>query len=210
MKKPRRPTLEDHTITPVSNSIPLHVCSKYHATPAHSIVFGLLFWSAEIAQKLTNIVRFAPHLGSYLSVFIIVQYFSDCDEIRKSIYGQTGGKILWQYMKPLFVGKILYTPETALTRDIVSKANSTFDNLASVLRIVESMLTSQDALLNSVDGSQNLDSLQVRFVYLPRVYLKCTSCVPGMLIHRSVPNTHLAFMCSVVLSILQPKDIIQV
>lgn len=78
-----------------------------------------------------------------------------------------GGKILWNYMKPLFAGKILYTPNNAVTRALVTEANSTFANIASLLRTINSVTESQEALLKGVNGSQSLDDLQVIQIHLP-------------------------------------------
>ena len=73
----------------------------------------------------------------------------------------TGGKVLWKYMKPLFTGKILYTPNNSVTRAIVSEANSTFDNMASMLSTLKSVSASQEALLRGINGTDELENLQV-------------------------------------------------
>ena len=69
--------------------------------------------------------------------------------------------MLWKYMKPLFTGKILYTPNNSVTRAIVSEANYTFDNMASMLSTLSLYLSVREALLRGINGTDELENLQV-------------------------------------------------
>lgn len=100
------------------------------------------------------------------------------------MYRQKGGQLLWKYIKPLFVGKILYTPNNAVNREIVSEANSTFNNMARLLNTVKSTLATQKTLTQEVENLENLQvgnilltflgSRQTSFAILPVDYLLLT------------------------------------
>nr|XP_056723638.1 phospholipid-transporting ATPase ABCA7 [Euleptes europaea] len=58
-----------------------------------------------------------------------------CKDLVRSLESNPLSRILWQGIKPLFVGKILYTPPTPATQKVMAEVNRTFQNLA-VLREV--------------------------------------------------------------------------
>ncbi|XP_074834153.1 phospholipid-transporting ATPase ABCA7 isoform X2 [Carettochelys insculpta] len=58
-----------------------------------------------------------------------------CKELMRSLESNPLSRILWRGIKPLFVGKILYTPPTPSTWRVMAEVNRTFQELA-VLREV--------------------------------------------------------------------------
>ncbi|KAL8177780.1 UNVERIFIED_CONTAM: hypothetical protein K2H54_019083, partial [Gekko kuhli] len=58
-----------------------------------------------------------------------------CKDLIRSLESNPLSRVLWQGIKPLFVGKILYTPPTPATQKVMAEVNRTFQNLA-VLREV--------------------------------------------------------------------------
>uniref|UniRef100_A0A8C0G7B1 P-type phospholipid transporter n=1 Tax=Chelonoidis abingdonii TaxID=106734 RepID=A0A8C0G7B1_CHEAB len=58
-----------------------------------------------------------------------------CKELIQSLESNPLSRILWQGIKPLFIGKILYAPSSPSTRRIMAEVNRTFQELA-VLREV--------------------------------------------------------------------------
>ncbi|XP_019393966.1 PREDICTED: ATP-binding cassette sub-family A member 7 [Crocodylus porosus] len=58
-----------------------------------------------------------------------------CEELIRSLESSPLSRILWRSIKPLFVGKILYTPPGPGARRIMAEVNRTFEELA-VLREV--------------------------------------------------------------------------
>ncbi|KAK7002955.1 ATP-binding cassette sub-family A member 1 [Biomphalaria glabrata] len=58
-----------------------------------------------------------------------------CQDFFKTINDLEFGSILWNYLKPILLGKILYTPDNEITRTILSKANKTFALVGELNRI---------------------------------------------------------------------------
>ncbi|CAI5799096.1 phospholipid-transporting ATPase ABCA7 [Podarcis lilfordi] len=58
-----------------------------------------------------------------------------CKDLIRTLESNPFSRILWRGIKPLFVGKILYTPPTPATQKVMAEVNRTFQNLA-VLREV--------------------------------------------------------------------------
>lgn len=84
-----------------------------------------------------------------------------CAAIQEEIRAMKGGEFVWSLMKPLFVGQILYTPDNALTREIISGANATFDKMASLLDTIRVIVRTQEMLQDNFNGSESLTKLGV-------------------------------------------------
>ncbi|XP_073499323.1 retinal-specific phospholipid-transporting ATPase ABCA4 [Phyllobates terribilis] len=52
-----------------------------------------------------------------------------CNALMQSMESNPATKIAWSAMKPLLMGKILYTPDAPAIREILKKANTTFEQL---------------------------------------------------------------------------------
>lgn len=61
-----------------------------------------------------------------------------CNDLMKNLESSPLSRIIWQALKPLLVGKILYTPDTLATRQVMAEVNKTFQELA-MLQDVEGM-----------------------------------------------------------------------
>uniref|UniRef100_H3B4F4 ABC transporter domain-containing protein n=1 Tax=Latimeria chalumnae TaxID=7897 RepID=H3B4F4_LATCH len=59
-----------------------------------------------------------------------------CKDLMKTLESNPLSRIIWRGIKPLFIGKILYSPATPATQNIMKEVNQTFQNLA-VLRDVK-------------------------------------------------------------------------
>lgn len=66
-------------------------------------------------------------------------------------------------MKPLFVGKILYTPDNAITRNITRGANATFEKAVQILDTIRVVVDTQKMLQDGTNGSDTLSKLRVSF-----------------------------------------------
>ncbi|XP_062905004.1 phospholipid-transporting ATPase ABCA1-like [Mobula hypostoma] len=53
-----------------------------------------------------------------------------CNDLMKSLESNPISKMIWRAMKPLLVGKVLYTPDTPVTRKIIKEVNKTFQELS--------------------------------------------------------------------------------
>ncbi|KAM3956338.1 LOW QUALITY PROTEIN: lipid droplet defective [Aphomia sociella] len=61
-----------------------------------------------------------------------------CRSLYKDILNIDGGKIVWSFVKPLIMGKILYTPNTPTVQKIIEKANGTFSHVVKLTELVHS------------------------------------------------------------------------
>ncbi|XP_060619641.2 phospholipid-transporting ATPase ABCA1 [Anolis sagrei] len=52
-----------------------------------------------------------------------------CNDLMKKLDSSPLSKIIWRALKPLLVGKVLYTPDTPATRAVMSEVNKTFQEL---------------------------------------------------------------------------------
>ncbi|XP_062985205.1 phospholipid-transporting ATPase ABCA1 [Elgaria multicarinata webbii] len=52
-----------------------------------------------------------------------------CNNLMKKLESTPLSRIIWRALKPLLVGKILYTPDTPATRAVMSEVNKTFQEL---------------------------------------------------------------------------------
>ncbi|XP_063895450.1 uncharacterized protein LOC110380322 [Helicoverpa armigera] len=69
-----------------------------------------------------------------------------CRSLYTDIINVEGGKIVWSFVKPLIMGKILYTPPTPAVTRIIQKANSTFSTMIKLTRLVQSFSSSFPAV----------------------------------------------------------------
>ncbi|XP_027628464.1 ATP-binding cassette sub-family A member 1 isoform X1 [Tupaia chinensis] len=53
-----------------------------------------------------------------------------CNDMMKNLESSPLSRIIWKALKPLLVGKILYTPDTPVTRQVMAEVNKTFQELA--------------------------------------------------------------------------------
>ncbi|XP_042098875.1 phospholipid-transporting ATPase ABCA1 isoform X1 [Ovis aries] len=53
-----------------------------------------------------------------------------CNDLMKNLESSPLSRIIWKALKPLLVGKILYTPDTPVTRQLMTEVNKTFQELA--------------------------------------------------------------------------------
>ncbi|KAJ6657074.1 hypothetical protein lerEdw1_002819 [Lerista edwardsae] len=53
-----------------------------------------------------------------------------CNGLMKNLESSPLSRIIWRALKPLLVGKVLYTPDTPVTRAVMSEVNKTFQELS--------------------------------------------------------------------------------
>ncbi|XP_061827806.2 glucosylceramide transporter ABCA12 [Nerophis lumbriciformis] len=84
-----------------------------------------------------------------------------CTNMYLDMVSTTGGAIAWAFLKPMLMGKILYTPDTPVTRAIMEKANRTLQEFANLKRHSDQWLQSSDYILQSAQVlSQTLPMLK--------------------------------------------------
>ncbi|XP_045778783.1 phospholipid-transporting ATPase ABCA1 [Maniola jurtina] len=83
-----------------------------------------------------------------------------CRSLYKDIISIEGGKIVWSFVKPLIVGKILYTPPNVAVQKIIEKANSTFAPMVKLANLVHSFANSFSSVDRLVEHREGLSALQ--------------------------------------------------
>ncbi|XP_061380770.1 uncharacterized protein LOC116774299 [Danaus plexippus] len=83
-----------------------------------------------------------------------------CRSLYKDIVSMEGGKILWSFVKPLVMGRILYTPNNPTVNRIIEKANETFGPMMQLVNIVHEMSSSFPFIINMTHHRGGLAVMQ--------------------------------------------------
>ncbi|XP_076849875.1 uncharacterized protein abca12 [Brachyhypopomus gauderio] len=75
-----------------------------------------------------------------------------CTSFYLDMVSTTGGAIAWAFLKPMLLGQVLYYPDTPLTRDIISKSNSTLQQFGDLRGYAEEWLQSSTYLIQSAQA----------------------------------------------------------
>ncbi|KAM9137819.1 phospholipid-transporting ATPase ABCA1 isoform 1-T2 [Pangshura tecta] len=83
-----------------------------------------------------------------------------CNELLKSLESSPLSRIIWRALKPLLIGKILYTPDTPVTRRVMTEVNRTFQEL-SVFRDLGGMWEEiSPKIWTFMESSQEMDLIR--------------------------------------------------
>ncbi|XP_025716884.1 phospholipid-transporting ATPase ABCA7 isoform X1 [Callorhinus ursinus] len=83
-----------------------------------------------------------------------------CAELVGSLETHPLSRLLWRRLKPLVLGKLLFTPNTAFTRQLMAQVNRTFQELALLKDIQEVWGALGPQLFNFLNDSTNVAMLQ--------------------------------------------------
>ncbi|XP_074649468.1 uncharacterized protein LOC141904723 isoform X2 [Tubulanus polymorphus] len=83
-----------------------------------------------------------------------------CIDIFKTIRDLPAGPVIWAFFKPFLMGKVAFTPNTPLTRRIMSSANSTYEELASLIDMLKSVNKNVQYLEKLSDMGPKLDIIK--------------------------------------------------
>jgi len=92
-----------------------------------------------------------------------------CREGYQFIMNLEGGPIIWSFLKPIFSGKILYTPDNQLTRSIISRMNQSVEVLSKIKGTFDSAIetmTSVDKFYRSAERETRLQVVRVLIDFL--------------------------------------------
>uniref|UniRef100_A0A668ANU0 P-type phospholipid transporter n=1 Tax=Myripristis murdjan TaxID=586833 RepID=A0A668ANU0_9TELE len=85
-----------------------------------------------------------------------------CNNLMKSMDSNPMSRMIWQALKPLLMGKILYTPHTPATQRIIHEVNRTFQELG-VFRDLGGMWEEmRPKVWNFMENSEQMDLIRVR------------------------------------------------
>ncbi|XP_077435659.1 uncharacterized protein abca12 [Vanacampus margaritifer] len=84
-----------------------------------------------------------------------------CMKMYLDMVNTTGGAIAWAFLKPMLMGKILFTPDTPITRAIMAKANTTLQEFGNLKRHSDDWIESSKYIFEMAGMlSQTLPLLQ--------------------------------------------------
>ncbi|XP_077188183.1 phospholipid-transporting ATPase ABCA7 isoform X2 [Paroedura picta] len=83
-----------------------------------------------------------------------------CKDLIRSLESNPLSRVLWQGIKPLFVGKILYTPFTPATKKVMAEVNRTFQSLAVLREVQEAWEDLGPRVYTFMNGSLNVAMIQ--------------------------------------------------
>ncbi|CAK1588868.1 unnamed protein product [Parnassius mnemosyne] len=83
-----------------------------------------------------------------------------CRSLYKQIVSVDGGKIVWSFVKPLIMGKILYTPNTPAVERIIKTANETFQPMMKTVNLVHSFARAFSSVKTLSEHRVGLTALQ--------------------------------------------------
>ncbi|XP_077472726.1 uncharacterized protein abca12 [Stigmatopora argus] len=74
-----------------------------------------------------------------------------CMDMYLDMVSTRGGAISWAFLKPMLMGKILFTPDTPITRAIMEKANATLQDFSNLKRHSDEWMKSSKFLIKSAN-----------------------------------------------------------
>ncbi|XP_014612694.1 PREDICTED: uncharacterized protein LOC106791527 isoform X1 [Polistes canadensis] len=83
-----------------------------------------------------------------------------CRETYKSVINMGAGKIIWSYIKPLLRGQILYAPDTAAIKKVMSLTNDTFVQMDHFGQLMDSFVETLKSLASLSEMGDSLNELQ--------------------------------------------------
>ncbi|XP_050393414.2 uncharacterized protein LOC126811654 [Patella vulgata] len=83
-----------------------------------------------------------------------------CRDIYREIMQKPIGSIIWSYLKPILRGKILFTPDTPLTQDIIKGADGMFDLLKDVRRVAKAWVEGTPSLKTLTTQAKDMTKLK--------------------------------------------------
>uniref|UniRef100_H3DL31 P-type phospholipid transporter n=1 Tax=Tetraodon nigroviridis TaxID=99883 RepID=H3DL31_TETNG len=83
-----------------------------------------------------------------------------CNSLMKNMESSPISRMIWRALKPLLMGKILYTPDTPATQRIIHEVNKTFQELG-ILRDLGGMWEEmKPKILNFMENSEEMDLIR--------------------------------------------------
>ncbi|XP_055968962.1 phospholipid-transporting ATPase ABCA7 [Sorex fumeus] len=83
-----------------------------------------------------------------------------CEKLLQTMEGDILFSIFWRRLKPLVLGKVLFTPDTAFTRQLMAQVNQTFQEMALLKDIQEVWQSLGPQAFNFLNDSANVALLQ--------------------------------------------------
>ncbi|XP_026071559.1 ATP-binding cassette sub-family A member 1 [Carassius auratus] len=83
-----------------------------------------------------------------------------CKNLTDTLESTSSLRLIWRTFRPFLQGKILYAPDTNVTRSIITEANRTFDALAKVGELADAWLENEDVLWDFFNNGTQINTLR--------------------------------------------------
>ncbi|XP_028847172.1 ATP-binding cassette sub-family A member 1 isoform X3 [Denticeps clupeoides] len=84
-----------------------------------------------------------------------------CQMLIDTLEGTPGLRYIWSTFRPLLQGKVLFTPDTAVTRQLVTEANSTFKALATLRTLADAWVENKMQIWEFFQNGQQINVLRL-------------------------------------------------
>uniref|UniRef100_A0A3P8R3T4 P-type phospholipid transporter n=1 Tax=Astatotilapia calliptera TaxID=8154 RepID=A0A3P8R3T4_ASTCA len=85
-----------------------------------------------------------------------------CKNLIQALESNPLSRIVWRGIKPLFIGKLLYTPNTPAIQQVMKEVNKTFEDLQIIQELNEAWLEVGPQIKSYMETSVEVKMLQVR------------------------------------------------
>uniref|UniRef100_A0A8C6JPU5 P-type phospholipid transporter n=1 Tax=Melopsittacus undulatus TaxID=13146 RepID=A0A8C6JPU5_MELUD len=114
--------------------------------------------------------------------FVLSSSAPYCNELMKNLESSPLSRIIWRALKPLLIGKILYTPDTPAVRKVMTEVNRTFQELG-VFRDLGGMWEEiSPKIWTFMESSQEMDVIRVSMLSLPEPPLSSSAIIDEIFI----------------------------
>uniref|UniRef100_A0A8C4IP07 ATP-binding cassette, sub-family A (ABC1), member 7 n=1 Tax=Dicentrarchus labrax TaxID=13489 RepID=A0A8C4IP07_DICLA len=84
-----------------------------------------------------------------------------CKSLIQGLESNPLSRIVWRGIKPLFIGKLLYTPDTPAVQQVMKEVNKTFEDLRILRELNEAWLEVGPQIKNYMENSVEIQLLKV-------------------------------------------------
>uniref|UniRef100_A0A8C9WNN1 ATP-binding cassette, sub-family A (ABC1), member 12 n=1 Tax=Scleropages formosus TaxID=113540 RepID=A0A8C9WNN1_SCLFO len=152
----------------------------YHCNSKNNLCHAEVTTASELFCMLLN----EANSASILSAPYCMNFYLE-------MVNTTAGAVAWAFVKPMLLGRILYTPDTPLTREIIQKSNTTLQQFADLRLFSQEWIKSSSYIMDSarllqqtlplLKVKQNTESSQ--YLYFPGDFAS-TANITSMLIEN--------------------------
>uniref|UniRef100_A0AAQ5X6I6 ABC transporter domain-containing protein n=1 Tax=Amphiprion ocellaris TaxID=80972 RepID=A0AAQ5X6I6_AMPOC len=126
--------------------------------PGQELPLGLFVLTVMIKSCVLGLAVtfpvFSAHLVSCVGDF--------CQTLIDTLESSSSLRYFWSAVKPLLLGRVVYTPDTPAARLLVTEANSTFDALAKIKELADSWDELGPRVWDFFQNSTQINTMRVR------------------------------------------------
>ncbi|KAL4616614.1 ATP-binding cassette sub-family A member 12, partial [Arapaima gigas] len=137
----------------ISTKATFDTISKAMCSKGMLSVFGIS--SMPVTSSLDPSTQGDPKIEELIDKFNIPRDATPyCMNFFLDMVNTTAGAVAWAFVKPMLLGRILYTPDTPLTRNIIQKSNATLQEFANLRLFSQEWIKSSSSVMDSVQVLQ--------------------------------------------------------